>query len=121
MLRTLIFAALLASAGLVHAQAERRIDCSKAQDPKACEERLAKVKAAHQKARQACESKSGSERRDCMRKEMCAQSPDPAKCEANIKQKAAERGERRAKIREACRDKKGEELRVCIREHRART
>ena len=119
-MKSLVTAALLAASTIAFAQSERRIDCSKAQDPKACEERLAKVKSAHQKARQACESKSGTERRDCMRKEMCAQSPDPAKCEASIKQKAAERGERRAKIREACRDKKGEELSACIREHRAK-
>lgn len=124
MLRTLITAALLACGTAAFAQPDagkaRRIDCSKAQDPKACEERLAKAKAAHQKARQACEAKKGEERRDCMRRELCAQSQDPAKCEARVKEKASERGERRAKIREACKDKKGEELRACIKEQRAR-
>jgi hypothetical protein len=95
-------------------RAERRIDCSKAKDPKACEERLAKAKAAHEKARQACEGRKGDEARDCMRREMCAQSKDPAKCEARIKEHAAQR----AKIREACKDKQGEELRSCIREQR---
>jgi hypothetical protein len=127
MLKTLITAGLLAASTTLFAQstppgdpakkprAERRIDCSKAKDPAACEERLAKAKAAHQKARQACDGKTGEERRDCVRKEMCAQSGDPAKCEANIK----ERGTRRAKIREACKDKKGEELKACIRANRA--
>jgi hypothetical protein len=131
MLKTLITAGLLAASTTLFAQstppadtakkprAERRIDCSKATDPKACEARLAKAKAAHQKARQACDGKKGDERRDCVRKEMCAQSADPAKCEARIKEKAADRGERRAKIREACKDKKGEELRACIRANRA--
>jgi hypothetical protein len=124
MLKTLITAVLLAASSLAFAQSDapkrRQIDCSKAADPKACEERLAKAKAAHQKARQACDGKQGAERRDCMRKEMCAQSADPAKCEARVKEKSADRSERRAKIREACKDKKGEELRACIREHRTK-
>jgi hypothetical protein len=123
MLKILLSAVLLSfSAGLL-AQApsdsakprdERRFDCSKAKDPKACEERLAKAKAAHAKARQACEGKQGGEARECMRREMCAQSQDPAKCEARIKEHAAQR----AKVREACKDKKGDELRRCIREQR---
>jgi hypothetical protein len=122
-LKILVCALLLtASTGLL-AQApsdtakprgERRFDCSKAKDPKACEERVAKAKAAHEKARRACEGKKGDEGRDCMRREMCAQTKDPAKCEAHIKDRAAQR----AKIREACKDKKGDELRSCIREQR---
>jgi hypothetical protein len=123
MLKTLLAALLLAvSTGLLaqtpsdasKPRAERRFDCSKAKDPKACEERLAKAKAAHQKARQACEGKKGAEGRDCMRREMCAQSKDPAKCEAQVKERSAQR----AKIREACKDKKGDELKSCIREQR---
>ena len=50
-----------------------------------------------------------------MRKEMCAQSKDPAKCEAEVSQRAA----RRAELREACKGKTGEDLLSCIREHRA--
>jgi Spy/CpxP family protein refolding chaperone len=95
-------------------RSERRFDCSKAKDPKACEERVAKAKAAHAKARQACEGKAGDEQRDCMRREMCAQTKDAAKCEAQLKDRAAQR----AKVREACKDKKGDELRACIREQR---
>jgi hypothetical protein len=75
---------------------------------------VAKAKAAHEKARRACEGKKGDEGRDCMRREMCAQTKDPAKCEAQVKDRAAQR----AKIREACKDKKGDELRSCIREQR---
>ncbi len=95
-------------------RAERRLDCSKAKDPKACEERLAKARAAHSKARQACEGKQGAEARDCMRREMCAQTSDPAKCEARIKERVSQR----ATVREACKDKKGDELKSCIREQR---
>lgn len=123
MLRTLLPAALLAFCTPLFAQApsdapkpkaERRFDCSKAKDPKACEERLANFKAAHEKARKACEGKKGEEGRDCMRREMCAQAKDPGKCEAQVKEAAA----RRAKIREACKDKTGEELKSCVREQR---
>jgi hypothetical protein len=92
---------------------DRRFDCSKAKDPKACEERVARAKAARDKARQACAGKKGDEGRDCMRREMCAQTKDPAKCEAQVKEAAA----RRAQIREACKDRQGEELKSCVREH----
>jgi hypothetical protein len=117
-LKTFVAAAMLAISAPLLAQtgAERRIDCSKAKDPKACEERLAKARAAHAKARAACEGRTGTEGRDCMRREMCAQTKDPARCEAQVKEGAA----RRAKIREACRGKAGEELRSCIREQRGK-
>jgi hypothetical protein len=120
MLRILLPIALLAFCAPVFAQApsdapkpkaERRIDCSKAKDPKACEERLARAK----KARQACEGKKGTEGRDCMRREYCAQEQDPAKCEARVKERAAHAKEQRAKIREACKDKTGDELKSCVR------
>lgn len=127
MLRPLLCAFLLtASTGLLaqtppdaaKPRPERRFDCSKAKDPKACEERLAKAKAAHEKARQACEGKKGTEGRDCMRHEMCAQASDPAKCEARAKERMTRAQERRAKMREACKDKQGDELKSCIREQR---
>jgi Spy/CpxP family protein refolding chaperone len=125
MLKTLISIILLTVSSALYAQAtpgtdtgkaprEGRFDCSKAKDPKACEERVAKAKAARDKARQACEGKTGDEQRDCMRREMCAQTKDPAKCEAQVKERMAQR----AKIREACKDKKAEELKACIREQR---
>jgi hypothetical protein len=123
MLRILLPTALLAFCAPVFAQApsdaakpkaERRFDCSKAKDPKGCEERLAKAKAAREKATKACEGKKGDEGRDCMRREMCAQSKDPGKCEARVKEAAAQR----AKIREACKEKTGEDLKSCVREQR---
>jgi hypothetical protein len=92
-------ALLLAAGGAAYAQApsqaakQQRFDCSKAKDPKACEQRLAKARAA---------------------RELCAQSGDPAKCEQNARRRAAHG----ARLREACKDKKGDELRGCIREQR---
>ena len=124
MLRTLVAAALLAASPALFAQGDAakaprkaRFDCSQAKDPKLCEENRAKLKAAHDKALKACESKQGGERHDCMRREMCAQSIDPAKCEAGVKERTA----RREQVREACKDKKkGEERNACIREQRAK-
>ena len=103
MLRTLIGTALLAATTALYAQAPApaekprgaRYDCSKAADPKACEERRAKVREAAKKAHAACDGKAGDERRDCLRKEMCAQAKDPAQCEARAKQRAEKRAEKR--------------------------
>lgn len=106
MLKAFIATALLASSTALFAQAapadkpeakaprQGRYDCSKAQDPKACEEMRAKMREAAKKARAACDSKAGDERRDCMRREMCAQSKDPAKCEASAKARAEKRKQR---------------------------
>jgi Spy/CpxP family protein refolding chaperone len=93
-----------------------RVDCSKAQDPKACEERVAQRRETMQKARAACEGRQGDDYGACMRTQVCAQSADPAKCEAGAKERVA----RRAQMREACKDKTGDALRACIREQRGR-
>jgi hypothetical protein len=122
---SILAAALLATAApLLHAQtpkgdepkppAERRFDCSKAKDPKGCEARVAKMREARDKARKACEGKSGDERRECMEKSFCSEAKDPAKCESNLK----ERAERRREVREACKGKKGDDLKACIRDYR---
>jgi hypothetical protein len=122
MLKTLVAGLLLAASTSLLAQAPQgdagkaprkaHFDCSQAKDPKACEERRAKMRAAHEKASKACESAKGAEHGACMRKEMCAQSQDPAKCEARAKEGQAKRD----KAREACKDKKGDEFRACMRE-----
>ena len=114
-----VLAALLvsSSASLLAQAPSRGIDCSRAKDPEACEERVAKGKAAFAKARRACEGRKGDEARECMRRELCAQTKDPARCEAQAKEGA----ERRAKIREACKDQKGDALRSCIRERRQKS
>jgi len=79
-LPSILAACLLAASTLSFAQApsgdaakaprKARFDCSQAKDPKACEERQAKMKAEMQKARKACEGKPQGERRECMRQEM---------------------------------------------------
>ena len=74
----------------------RAFDCSRAKDPKGCEERMAKMREARDKARKACEGKSGDERRACMEKSFCADAREPAKCEANLKERAERRREQRA-------------------------
>jgi Spy/CpxP family protein refolding chaperone len=126
MLKTIFAALLLAASTSLFAQAPQgdaakaphkaRFDCSQAKDPKACEERRAKMKAAHEKAAKACDSKKGADHVACMRTEMCAQSKDPKGCEAKAKEAAA----RRDKVREACKDKKGDEYRACAREQRGK-
>ena len=84
----LLGACLLAASTALYAQAPQtdagkgqRFDCSKAKDPKRCEERREKRKA----AQKACAGKQGDAHRDCMRHEMCAQAKDPAQCEARAK------------------------------------
>lgn len=108
-LSALLAACLLAGAAAVHAQTppadagtpkarpHAARDCSKAPDPKACEERRQKVRAAHDKASKSCDGKQGAERRDCMKREMCAQAPDPAKCAARAQEREQKRAERKEK------------------------
>ncbi|HLS86137.1 MAG TPA: hypothetical protein VK043_07555 [Burkholderiales bacterium] len=110
--RSLAAAALIAASGAVLAQggpgaaaspdgkprAKARYDCSQAADPKACEARRAKFREAAAKARAACQGTQGAERQACMSKAMCAESADPAKCEARAKARA-ERRAARAKAR----------------------
>lgn len=123
MVTAALVAPLLATSASVYAQAPkaeagkaqaRHYDCSKAKDPKACEERLAKLRERREKARKACEGKAGAEHRECMEKAWCADEKDPAQCEARVKAAV----ERREQIREACKGKAGEELKACIREQR---
>jgi hypothetical protein len=72
-----------------------------------------KMKAAHQKARQACEGKKDAEHRDCMRTQMCAESKDPAKCEARWKERSAAFN----KAYDVCKGKAtADEFRSCMRQ-----
>jgi hypothetical protein len=121
-LPSILAACLLAASTLSFAQApsgdaakaprKARFDCSQAKDPKACEEREAKMRAAHEKAKKACEGKQGAERRECMRHEMCAQSKDPKGCEEH----AAKRKADLEKARKACEGKPQGERRECVRQ-----
>ncbi len=112
-LLTFATAALLASSFPLHAQAPKagpRFDCSQAKDPKACEEAREKLKAARAKAEQACQGKTGAERRSCMTHEMCAQSKDPKGCEERVaKGKDAVKN-----ARAACEGKRGAEHDECM-------
>ena len=102
-----LFGALLASGA--YAQ-ERPFDCSKAKDPKGCEERVVKLKAAQARADKACEGKQGVERRECMVKAMCAQGKDPMACEERAaKAKSAHRD-----ARAACQGRQGSEHEQCM-------
>ena len=93
-------------------QPKARFDCSQAKDPKLCEERRAKMRAARDKAEKACEGRQGAERRDCMRREMCAQSKDPKGCEEHAaRMKAAMQA-----ARKACEAKPAGERRECVRQ-----
>ena len=106
----LLAAALLAAAPGVHAQAQKGFDCSQAKDPKACEERREKMRAAYTQAEKACEGRQGAERRECMMKEMCAQAKDAKACEARMsRMKDSARG-----ARAACEGKRGEEHDECM-------
>jgi len=108
-LATLTAAALFAASTALHAQAPQTPPATKA-------EKHEKMKAARDKARQACESKKGEEHAACMRRETCAQAADPAACEARAKEGMA----RRDKAREACKDKTGDAYKTCMREQAGR-
>ncbi|HSU63700.1 MAG TPA: hypothetical protein VLJ12_07525 [Burkholderiales bacterium] len=94
----LLGACLLAASTALYAQAPQT-------------DRHEKMKAAHSNAEKACEGKQGDARRDCMRKQMCAQAKDPKAClERTAKMKAAH-----AKAEKACAGKEGDARRDCMR------
>lgn len=114
-LLTLLGASLIAATPLVHAQAPKgdgaaRFDCSQAKDPKACEERRDKLKAARTQAEQACQGKRGQEYRACMMREMCAQSKDPKGCEERV----AKSRDTAKSARATCEGKPGAEHDECM-------
>ena len=118
MLKTLnpVLGALLlcASFGL-QAQAGKRIDCSQAADPKACEQReqrAQKLRDMHKNAAEVCKTRPSAEQRECMQTEMCREARDPARCEENARKNA----ERRDKVLETCKGKQGAVLQQCMRE-----
>ena len=120
-LSMIVGATLLAASTGLYAQApqgdmrgrgeRRHFDCSQTKDPKACEERMAKMKAAHEKAKAACEGKQGAERDTCMQQQMCAQANDPKACEERM---AKARGAHE-NAKAACESKQGDARRDCMR------
>ena len=68
-------------------------------------------------AYEACKDKP--DRHACMTEQYCAKSPDPAKCQAQAKERQARLGqrmERQQKLHEACNAKRGEDLAKCMRD-----
>ena len=109
---SILAAGLLAASSALYAQSPQT-----APDKGGKSERHEKMKAAVKKARQACEGKQGQEHRDCMRKEMCAQSKDAARCEEHFKERSAAFN----KAYDACKGKAtGDEFRSCMRDQRVR-
>src|SRR5689334_19105103 len=111
------FAALVAlCAPLAHAQTQApaakadRFDCSRAKDPKACEERRDKLAAAHERAEKACSGRQGTEHAQCMTHEMCAEAKDPKACEQHI----AQMRDKAKDVRTACEGKQGPERADCV-------
>jgi hypothetical protein len=71
---------------------------------------------------EACKDKP--DRRACMTETMCAKSPDPAKCQAQARERHAkfsQRMDERQKAHEACTGKRGEELGKCLGEQRQKS
>ena len=87
---SILGAALLAASAFSFAQAPAGAptDAQK-------QERRAKMKAAYGEAEKACQGKQGDERRSCMQQQMCAQAPDPAKCQAESKARMEKREQMR--------------------------
>ena len=134
------FLGALLGAGTLHAQtpapAMKGRDCSQAADPKACEERRAKIRHAYEQAEAACTGKEGADHRACMGEQMCAQAKDPAQCRERMGKHAKHRmkdrdcskaadpkacQERNARMREAfqsaeaaCKGKEGPDHRACM-------
>ena len=82
----------------------------KAPTPEQREQFKQRIKA----AQEAC--KDNADRRGCMTTQFCAKAPDPAKCQAEGKQRMAERMESRQKAHEACTGKRGDELTKCLQD-----
>ena len=93
----IIGAALLAASTALHAQVDRQ-----------------QAKEAREKALKACEGKGEAERRECVRREVCAQAKDPKACQERFA-KADTAKAARAKAAKACEGKQGTERSDCMR------
>ena len=93
--------------------------CSQEADPAKCEAQRKEMHATFKQAFETC--KSDADRRGCVTKQVCAKSPDPAKCLAGAnerQQKHAQFRDARQKAAEACTGKRGDELSKCLRDQR---
>ena len=110
---TLLGAALLAGALAVQAQTTPA-EPGKGKGPtdQQRKEMRERMKSAHD----ACKDKP--DKRACMSEQMCAKAPDPAKCQAEGKQRMHKQIEERQKMHEACTGKRGDELMSCLQAQR---
>jgi len=95
--------------------------CATPDDPKACDADRQRMKAAMNKAHEACKGVPDKDRRSCMQTSLCAQAPDPAQCNERASDRDKRRDERRRaleKAREACKGKEGEDMKQCLRDQR---
>ena len=82
-------------------------------------ERHGQMREAYKAAHEAC--KSAPDRRACMTQQMCAKSPDPAKCQEHAKERQSRMSQhmdKKQQMHEACNGKRGEELGKCLHEQR---
>jgi len=75
------------------------------------DEQRQKIRAARQKAAQACKGTRGDARHDCMERELCAQAKDPAKCNARV---SALRSAHQKAV-ETCKSAQPDKHRDCMR------
>lgn len=95
--------------------------CATPDDPKACEADRQKMKAAMDKAHDACKAVPDQDRRRCMQTTLCAQSPDPSQCNARASGQEKRREERHRaaeKARDACKGMEGDAMKQCLRDQR---
>jgi hypothetical protein len=74
-------------------------------------EQREKVRAAHQKAAEACKDTKGDAHRDCMQREMCAQAKEPAKCNERV----SKMRDAHQKAAETCKSAQPDKHRDCMR------
>jgi len=75
------------------------------------DEQRQKIRAARQKAAQACKGTHGDARHDCMEREMCAQAKDPAKCNARVRKLRSDH----QRAVETCKSAQPDKHRDCMR------
>ena len=85
-------------------------------------EQREKMKEAYKAAHEACKDKP--DHRACMTESMCSKAPDPAKCQANAKERQAKKSkhmDERQAAHEACTGKRGDALMTCLHEQREKS
>ena len=84
--------------------------------PRMSEQQRKEMREKMKGAWEACKDKS--DKRACMMEQRCAKAADPAKCQAEGKQRMSRRMDERQKAHEACTGKRGDELKTCLKSQR---